>query len=310
MAEPIEAMEDPTFPFLNLYKWVKPLGKGGQATVIKFKLKSDKHFDFGPRLPSPVAVKIFDISKSAEREKRDRQREQENLYLKQDHQNIVSYYGFDRRDDCEYNFTQFCDLTLEDFCNENREAEWYEPVSYLLTLEVLRCCHYMHDGPAEDYPKLGIAHRDLKPTNILVLLQGGDETDPCVKVTDLGHSRQLPFDKTHNASTQYSGKRGTESYMPPEMAATVDNNENILSISPKLGDIWSCALTILFIHLGKSTPDSVKEVKDKALCTMLEKMLSSDPQSRPSFAALLTLDLFKQQWEVCMVCNYLICVLT
>ncbi|MGH0164802.1 UNVERIFIED_CONTAM: hypothetical protein FKN15_071945 [Acipenser sinensis] len=111
----------------------------------------------------------------------------------------------------------------------------------------------------------GVIHRDLKPQNILLVLTGGDKSNPRnirLKIADFGLAR---FQPTNMMALTMCG---TPLYMAPEviMAKTYDAKV----------DLWSIGI-IVYQCLTGQVPFQVKPI-DPAAPTMV-----SSPRSLPSF---------------------------
>jgi serine/threonine protein kinase len=105
----------------------------------------------------------------------------------------------------------------------------------------------------------GIAHRDIKPDNLLVRKE-----DFCLKVID--------FDiaiKVKDEDEEVDGEYGTEGWMAPEVEAQSS------MYSPIRADRWSCGQVIIFLleEFGK---------EDKPLRSIAIKLKAHSPRQRPS----------------------------
>jgi serine/threonine protein kinase len=91
--------------------------------------------------------------------------------------------------------------------------------------------HYAHQKAAPDGRPLGIVHRDVSPSNILVTYEGG------VKVVDFGIARAA----SRESSTITGGLKGKISYMSPEQCkgggSPVDRRSDIFSIGSLLYEL-------------------------------------------------------------------------
>jgi serine/threonine protein kinase len=109
----------------------------------------------------------------------------------------------------------------------------------------------------------GIAHRDIKPGNLLVRRE-----DFCLKVIDFDIAIQVK-----DEDEEVDGEYGTEGWMAPEVEAQSS------TYSPIRADRWSCGRVIIFLFekFGK---------KDELLGGIAEKLTDLHPRDRPSLASL------------------------
>jgi hypothetical protein len=99
-----------------------------------------------------------------------------------------------------------------------------------LAVGVAAGLHYAHQKAAPDGAPLGIVHRDVSPSNVLVTFEGG------VKVVDFGIARAT----RRQTSTQSGGLKGKIAYMSPEQCrgnAPLDRRSDIFSIGTLLYEL-------------------------------------------------------------------------
>ena len=91
---------------------------------------------------------------------------------------------------------------------------------------------YAHDRLGPDGEPLGIVHRDVSPSNILVSYEGG------VKLVDFGIARA----SIRNNETRTGGVKGKLSYMSPEqcLGDTLDHRSDIFSLGVVLYELTTC----------------------------------------------------------------------
>jgi eukaryotic-like serine/threonine-protein kinase len=155
-----------------------------------------------------------------------------------------------------------------------------------LTMQVAEAMHYAHDK--------GVIHRDLKPGNVLLDLQGRP------KVTDFGLAKKLQGD---SGLTQTGQVMGTPSYMPPEQAEGKE-------VGP-LADVYSLGAVLYCLMTGRppfqaSSPmDTLMQVLEREpvpprqlnpsvprdLETICLRCLEKEPGKRYASAAALAGDL-------------------
>ena len=192
--------------------------------------------------------------------------------------------------------TYFRDERIVEFMVENKlkekefetEAQKIEAVSKVIFKDVLWGLEYLH--------ACCIAHRDIKPDNIIL-----NSKDGKIKLSDFSVSIQLP---DHEAR-QYNCE-GTIAFTAPE---THVPDQNGFLVFPT--DIWSVGVT-LFTFLSQIVPfyaQSELEIQLNAQkqkverldnfseeCNdIIQKMLSKDPLERPTASELLDHPWFDEQ---------------
>jgi serine/threonine protein kinase len=109
---------------------------------------------------------------------------------------------------------------------------------------LLQAVQYLHDDH-------GIAHRDLKPQNLLLASTGCNAT---IKISDFGFSRRVHTPKS------LTSRCGTPSYVAPEILKQIPHDTSC--------DMWSVGV-ILYILLCGYTPfleDSQERMFDRIKC--------------------------------------------
>jgi serine/threonine protein kinase len=125
---------------------------------------------------------------------------------------------------------------------------------------VTQVCSGLIEGLAHLH-ELCIAHRDIKPDNLVV------DRDFCAKIIDFDVAIQLK-----DEDEEVSGYCGTEHWTAPEVMESES-----LAYSPIKADRWSCGHLVLYLL------DRVKK-EDKSLRSFAMKLKAGYPQQRPSLA--------------------------
>lgn len=97
--------------------------------------------------------------------------------------------------------------------------------------EVLDALDYAHNLTGEDGHKLGVVHRDISPSNVLLSVRGD------VKLVDFGIARAVDPDRAHKSkSGTLKGKYG---YMSPEQVIeqTLDARSDLFSVGVVLAEL-------------------------------------------------------------------------
>jgi serine/threonine protein kinase len=266
--------------FLRQYKILGHLGSGGMSSVYLAE---------HTLMQRRVAVKVL-----------PRKRLEKSIYLERfireaqaiaalDHPNIVRAYDIDHEGDLHY-------IVMEYFPGENLQKiiEKEGKITFARIVNILR---QVSDALAYSHA-VGVIHRDVKPSNILVNTQ--DE----VKILDLGlallDERLYEGRITH---IQEETILGTADYLAPEQALDshkVDARADIYS----LGGVLYFCLTghppfpdgsvskRLLAHQQKEPPSILVDRSDapEDLILLCQKMMSKHPEDRQQSAAEVTRD--------------------
>jgi peroxiredoxin/tRNA A-37 threonylcarbamoyl transferase component Bud32/tetratricopeptide (TPR) repeat protein len=274
-----------TLPFRRQfgdYELLQEVARGGMGVVFKARQKS---------LNRIVALKMILAGHLASREQVRRFHVEAEQAASLDHPNIVPIYQVGEEEGQHY----FTMKLIEGGNLAHRLAGKSMPPrdAVRLVATVARAVHYAHQR--------GVLHRDLKPGNILLDVQGVPH------VTDFGlakHLGGLGGQAGDYASTQSGAIVGTPSYMAPEQAAARKD----LSVAV---DVYSLG-AILFELLTSKPPfhapnpiDTILQVMeqepprprslnpqlDRDLEIITLKCLNKDPQRRYGSALRLAEDL-------------------
>mmetsp|Transcript_11000 Transcript_11000/g.18746 ORF Transcript_11000/g.18746 Transcript_11000/m.18746 type:complete len:277 (+) Transcript_11000:103-933(+) len=185
------------------------------------------------------------------------------------------------------------DLMTEDLFNRSESLESMDDIKYIF-LQVCQAVQDLHN--------MHISHLDLKPENILLSI------DDSIKLCDFGSSVMWNIDDTCNKVI------GSEYYIAPEILRGG-------SYSSTKADIWSLGVILYLlvtgnfpyggnsefdIHSnylkGNTNLESSKGYIDEDCYELLSKMLSKDPESRPSIKKVLQDKFFcisnEMEWEL------------
>lgn len=268
---------------LGDYELLEEIGRGGQGVVYRARQKS---------LNRTVALKVIGLGPAVldtakAHLKRFRLEAESAAGL--DHPCIVPIHDVGQHDGCCY-FSmklveggQLGEVLKHDPIPQRRSAQ--------LIAKLARTVHYAHEH--------GILHRDIKPGNILLGVDGEPH------LTDFGLARLFETESTVTGTTEVLG---TPSYMAPEQAR--GNNTQLTRTTDVygLGAVFYHLLTRRPPFLGATTYETTRLVLetepqdprllnpkvDRDLSTICLKCLEKDPLHRYSTALELAEDL--ERW--------------
>lgn len=157
-----------------------------------------------------------------------------------------------------------------------------------IMLAVLRALDYAHKLTGDDKKPLGIVHRDVTPSNVLI------DVDGHVKLADFGVAR---IASEHTAVGDESIK-GKFQYLPPEIfegvpasavtdvySAGVTLHEILVGHNEFASDSGMAASVGLAFHHTPTRVDTLRADVSSQLADVIEKALSKDPNDRYKSAA-------------------------
>ncbi|MDQ3366516.1 MAG: serine/threonine protein kinase [Myxococcota bacterium] len=118
---------------------------------------------------------------------------------------------------------------LREFAAKRRRVE--PQFAAWIAHEVLDALDYAHNLTAEDGSKLGVVHRDISPSNVLLSVRGD------VKLVDFGIARAVDPERAHKSKTgTLKGKYG---YMSPEQVIEqgLDARSDLFSVGVVLAEL-------------------------------------------------------------------------
>ena len=255
-----------TFPDLENYDVISPLGRGGMGEVV---LAKDK------RLKRKVALKLLP-SYYASNEERLRRFEQEAFTASAlTHPNILTVYEIGHSGDSYFIATEF----VEGQTLRQRIRAGAIPIheSIEIAIQVANALQAAHVA--------GIVHRDIKPDNIMI------RPDGFVKILDFGIAKLTETAQHDDATTIPAGGYetatgqviGTPAYLSPEQARGLKLDGR--------SDLFSLGVVLYEMLFGRQpfTGPSAADV----MVAMLEKDPAIPPTTNPALKHVLTKALSK-----------------
>ncbi len=221
---------------LGRYEVLGELGQGAMGVVYKAR---------DPLIDRVVAIKTINLGLAL-----DEKEEYEGRFYQEakaagrlSHPNIVTIYDVGKNDEIAYIAMEFLEgRELRDIMND----EGLLPVHQVLDIvaQVAQGLAYAHE--------YGIVHRDVKPSNIMVVRDGH------VKITDFGIARMA----SSSVRTQTGMVLGSPKYMSPEqvMGKLTDQRSDIFSLGVMLYEMLT--------GLAPFTGDNVNAIMYQTLNTI------------------------------------------
>ncbi|MCM1149403.1 MAG: Stk1 family PASTA domain-containing Ser/Thr kinase [Butyricicoccus sp.] len=212
----------------NRYEILEVIGQGGMAVVYKARC----HL-----LNRNVAIKILRDDIAADEEFRVRFKKEAQAVAMLSHPNIVSIYDVSRSTEVDYIVMELIEgITLKQYMKTKGKLSSKESVHF--AVQIARALNHAHAK--------GIVHRDIKPQNIMIALDGS------VKVTDFG----IAYLETTQAA-ETGAAVGSVHYMSPEQAKgqAVDARSDIYS----LGVVMYEMLTARLPYTGETAEEIARQ---------------------------------------------------
>ena len=265
---------------LGRYQVQGVLGKGAMGLVYD---------GLDPGLNRRVAIKTILVKQLDEEMARmysKRFEREVRAVARLNHRNIVQVYDFGSEGDIAYIVMEYINgKELKDSFDANQRFDLR--TSFRLMGELLDALEFAHDA--------GIIHRDVKPANVMVDVEGH------AKLTDFGVARVVDPDGAPGEATQTGAVVGTPAYMSPEQiqGEPIDKRTDIFSAGiifyqfltgqkPFEGTQWALAKKI--IQDNPVLPSKLVQVPntiDRVILRALAKKPEARYQSAKSFANAL-----------------------
>ncbi|HZL16501.1 MAG TPA: serine/threonine-protein kinase, partial [Polyangia bacterium] len=269
------------------YELLEPIAIGGMAEVFKGRVVAAEGFE------KFVAIKRI-LPDLAEDERFVKMLLTEaRIHSALSHRNIVQIHDLGISEDGQYfivlEFVEGYDLRI---ISEQLTAEGEiipEALSLHIASEIAQGLHFAHEMRDPDGLPLGLIHRDVTPSNILISFAGE------VKLSDFGLAK-----RRHDRSVVGSLK-GNLSYMSPEQAmqGTLDRRTDVFSLGAVLFEMLTGRRlreitneVAAFSHVASGVVPSARQIRPDlpvAIERLLDRALAADPAQRfPDAAAFGT----------------------
>lgn len=252
--------------FLGRYKLVEAIGKGGMGTVFKAEQ---------PALGRTVALKVMSPELMSNQDAVTRFQREILAVGALNHPNIIVAHDADSVGDTYF-------LVME--CVEGRNLKQW--ITHQSPLPLSWCCdvgRQVADGLQHAH-EMGMVHRDIKPTNVLIVGEKVDEP-LTVKILDMGLARFAVHSQIEDASDDFSlspvaeGSQnasitmagqimGSPLYIAPEQA----QNSKTVDIR---ADIYGLGATLFELLAGEPAFR-----RDDIMTTVRAKLIEAAPSVR------------------------------
>lgn len=269
---------------IGRYHVLASLGRGGMAEVFLAELHGPQGFR------RQVAIKRLYPALADDPDSVARFVREATIATRLVHPSICHVYELDEDDTGCFMVMEHLDgITLSVALKVLARSRWLLPVPIVLRIMRSLCggLHAAHELRDPDGTPLGLVHRDVTPSNVVLTASGQ------VKLLDFGVA------KTHHISTQVGVVRGKPGYMSPEqvIGRSLDRRSDIYS----LGVVLYEAITGTRLFARARTTDAAHQVPDErvpdprarrpdlpsAAVAVIDQALSHDRDERFPTAAVM-----------------------
>ena len=253
---------------IGRYEIEREIGRGGMAIVYKA---------FDPRLERPVAIKLIKMSAFGEDafgHVRERFEREAKALARLDHPNILKVHDFGEHNGAPY--------LVMDYIEGSTLKELKKPIrvdtAVRLLTPIADALEYVH--------RHGLLHRDVKPSNIMLI------TENRVILTDFGIVKSLEDDGDLHTLTATGVGIGTPEYMSPEQGRgkQVDARSDMYSLSIVFYELITgrkpftaeTPVDILLKQISEPLPDPRQfgsEISE-SVKKFLDRAAAKDPEDR------------------------------
>ncbi len=201
------------------YRLTRRLGQGGMAEV--FEAVAEGEGGFRRRVALKRVLPQLSQDASIARMFLDEARTTSHLH----HGNIVSVLDYGTADGCAFQVLEYVeghDLDRLLRRAEERHAPIPVGLALYIVMQVAHALDYAHNAKDDTGLALGIVHRDVSPSNVLVSWDGH------IKLSDFG----IALAANRLERTEGNGVKGKLEYMPPEQAMRghIDRRSDVFAL--------------------------------------------------------------------------------
>jgi eukaryotic-like serine/threonine-protein kinase len=266
------------------YRLEAQIGRGGMSTVYRA---------FDIVLERPVAIKLMHREIASDSNQLERFRREARAVARLSHPHIVTVIdageepstdGHRADGSTPYIVLEYVEgETLRDLIRRDGPLEIPQAIAY--AIEIARALGAAHERL--------IVHRDVKPQNVLIGVEGG------AKITDFGIARTLTEEKL----TAVGRVLGTTDYVSPEQALgqPVTGQSDLYSLGVVLYEMLtgevpftgSSPVAVAMRHVREQLPDVqlLRPEASAATASVLDRAVARDPANRYPDAASMIADL-------------------
>jgi serine/threonine protein kinase len=206
------------------------------------------------------------------------------------HPNIASVYDIGMLGDSYFFTMEYVHgETIRSLLRRARELHRPLPLACVLTIIAGAAAglHHAHERNSSDGRPLGIVHRDVSPSNLMVSYEGN------VKVVDFGIAKA----ENHTVETRSGTVKGKISYLSPEQcrSARVDRRSDVFSLGIVLWEMLTGerlyqrdsefdTMTAI-VHEAARPPSARRSELPSAIDDLVVRMLAKSPEDRFQTAA-------------------------
>jgi serine/threonine protein kinase len=262
------------------YRLQAVLGRGGMSVVYEAE---------NPRLGSSIALKVLAPELATDDTFRARFLKESRVAASLNHPNVVPIYDVGSHDDLLYIAMRY--VAGADLRAVLKSQQVLAPdQTVLLIRQAARALDAAH--------RRGLVHRDVKPGNILIEHDSGDDDPDHVYLTDFGISKHAA---SHSGLTGTGEFIGTIDYIAPEQikGGPVDGRADIYSLGCVLYECLTGRVpfakdidaAVIWAHVEErpTMPTSLRPTLPSGIDDVMDRALAKDPAARyPTCRELIT----------------------